>query len=467
VLNRWRKAIDTFIQGVLEGDLEWGGYRLAFMGLLVLAFVVLNFLVEPIRVPPTVRTLLQNYGLTELLPPAIMEVLDFVGGFFTLQAWRHSLPPLFGWLLALYVGSRYLRNLLELESTATAWNYLTAVLFGGPYPRLLVSQGEIRNASESNPLLRVGGPGWLFVAPGSAVVLESNGLPSSVVLDGRHFVHQFETIREIFDLRERERALTDIALCTRDGVPLVLDEVRIRFRLFSADALSSNVPYPADRDAVVRACYTSARRVQATEDGPAQETWEAAVSRHVVRMIGRWIANQLMDDLIPPPDKDETAPYRRLLHNHFLLRETRALFAAMGAEIIWTSIGHLHPEPSITADLPGGGNVLGQIIDTWKSKHVALAQDEIAEAESYARKLESLAVVQARAQMLMNIVEILRQAREAGVPLDSSVADLLLQQASGVVETRSSITRPWPIIETQPAATKPATPAGDKPPATP
>ena len=456
MLNRWRKSVDTFVQGVLEGDQEWGGYRLALMGLAVLAFVVLNYLVEPVPSLPAVGSLLQAYHLTEVLSPALLQVVNVVAGFFTLQAWRHALPPLVGWLVALYVGSSYLRNLLELESTATAWDYLTAVLFGGPYPRLFVSQGEIRKTSEANPLLRVGGPGWLFVDPGSAVVLESHGLPSNIVLNGRHFVHQFETIREIFDLRERERVLNDLALCTRDGIPLVLDEVRIRFRLYTTDALSSSLPYPADRDAVARACYTSARRVAATPDGPARESWEAAVCRQVERMVGGWVAKQSMDDLIPPPDREETASYRRFLNNYFLHREARAQFAAMGVEITWTSIGHLRPDPSLSADLPGGGDVLGQIVDTWKSKHVALAQDEMAEAESYARKLESLAVVQARAQMLMNIVEILRQAREAGVPLDSAVADLLLQQASGVIDTRSMTIRIPPIVDTQPAATRPA-----------
>jgi hypothetical protein len=466
VLSRWRKSLAGFIQGVLKGDLEWGGYRLTLMGLVVLAFVVLNYLVEPARSLPAVRSLLENYHLTELLPPPVLDAINFVGGFFTLQAWRHSLPPLAGWLLALVVGSAYLRNLLELESTATAWDYLTAVLFGGPYPRLFVSQGEVRKTSEANPLLRVGGPGWLMVDPGSAVVLESHGLPSNIVLNGRHFVHQFETVREIFDLRERERALTDLAIVTRDGIPLVLDEVRIRFRLATADALSSSLPYPADRDALARACYTPARRVAPTSDGPARESWEAGVCRQVVRMVGRWIANQSMDDLIPPPDREETAPYRRLLNNYLLHREARALFAGMGAEITWTSIGHLRPDPGITADLPGG-DVLGQIIDTWKSKHVALAQDEMAEAESYARKLESLAVVQARAQMLMNIVEILRQAREAGVPLDNAVADQLLQQASGVIDTRMAALKIPAVVDTQPAATKPAASSADTKPATP
>lgn len=192
------------------------------------------------------------------------------------------------------------------------------------------------------------------------------------------------------------------------------------------------------------------------------ESWEAVVCREVVRMVGRWIASQVMDDLIPPPDREETAPYRRLLHNHFLHRTARTQFADMGAEVVWTSIGHLRPDPSITADLPGGGDVLGQIIDTWKSKHVALAQDEMSEAESYARKLESLAAVQARAQMLMNIVEILRQAREAGVPLDNAVADSLLQQASGVVDTRSTATKTLPMVDTQPAATKPAGSPGEQ-----
>ena len=229
-------------------------------------------------------------------------------------------------------------------------------------------------------MLKIGGPGWVDIKIGNAALFERVVGPSSVLGAGSHFLRRFETLREAFDLREIERVRNEVKLMTKDGVPIVMHDMRARFRVRAREVRTEANPYPVMTGAIRKAAYS--RKVTAK----GLEVWADMVAGAVRGTISDWIAHRRMDELIAPPrdgNQPEAAappPYRQALHELFRHKNTRQKFAEMGAEIIWVSVGHLRPDPDVDpeldpeADATGRDKIHAQLIDTWKSTHAAQAR---------------------------------------------------------------------------------------------
>jgi len=344
-----------------------------------------------------------------------------------------------GVLVAVYYGAAYIRELLELPNLQQALKYLTATLFGNGYPRMEINNGKAAVADpETNPMLKIGGPGWVDIKIGNAAIFERVVGPSSVLGAGSHFLRRFETLREAFDLREIERVRDDVKMMTKDGMPIVMHDMRARFRVRARELRTESNPYPVMTGAIRKAAYS--RKVTAK----GLEVWADMVAGAVRGTMSDWIAHRRMDELIAPPrdgNQPELAapqPYRQALHELFKHKNTRQKFAEMGAEIIWVSVGHLRTDPDVDpemdpdADATGNDKIHAQLIDTWKSAHAAQAQDEITDARAYARWLNDTARAEAEVELIMALTKGLREARRDGLPLDDLLADRLLEVVSGM-----------------------------------
>lgn len=421
--SRARRQLSYYLLLFVEGDHTWGTVRLLSGLFGILGFV---FLARIIQQPPSMA-FLESLNL----PPAAKPFVEFLTSFVMPQTWRHAIGPILGFSLSLYIGARYLQDLLELPSFSQAWNFLTTTVFGVGYPSMTVSEGRATvEDPDTNPLLRFGGPGWAEIKLGSAALFERGAGPSAVRGAGTYFMRRWEVLRETFDLREIERAKTEVPVFTKDGIPLVLDEVRARFRLRSRGKRTEAEPYPVLVSAVRRAAYN--RKV--SERGI--DNWTDMVTGSVVGTITSWISKRRMDELIPPPaqpeevggeDEPERVSYRQSLHLLFQQGDTRRKFAEMGAEVLWVSVGHLRPDPNVdpdanvTDDTAGRDRIHGQMVDTWKSASQALMLEEEADTKGYAEWLADTARVQAQVEMIQTLTRGLRQAHDEGVP----IADLI------------------------------------------
>ena len=153
-------AAEGGLPAPLAALLERGqsGARLRF-GLLVLLLSLYWFLVTLLAdFPP----LLGPQTLAGL-PPLVAALLQAVASFFAPRVLIFVLPALLGLGLALYGGTQYLADLYELETPAIAWRYLLGATFGLSYPTLVVRSGELNSLDQHNPLLRIGGPGYLLL----------------------------------------------------------------------------------------------------------------------------------------------------------------------------------------------------------------------------------------------------------------------------------------------------------------
>jgi hypothetical protein len=427
--TRWaelRRSATFFLLHFIEGDQDWGSVR--FMGILVI--LILGICVSRLFEAPASLPLFDNFlattHLNELLPAPVISLAGFLASFFTRQTFRHALPAALGFGLALYFGAKYVQDLLELPSLRPAYKFLTASLFGSDYPHMTISEGKAMvHDPETNPMLKIGGPGWVDVKPGNAALFERMVGPSQVLGSGTHFIRRFETVREAFDLREIERGRDNVEVMTRDGIPLVLSEIRIRFRIRAHGARTEINPYPVTPGSIRQAVY--GRGVKET----GLDNWADSIFGDAILVITRWISRRRLDELIPPPtNKDQNAPpvqtpipYRQAIHQLFQDKGTRDTFARSGAEIIWVSVGHLRPDPNIDPEAKPGEDVAGrdkiqdQIIETWKAYWEAHAHDELADARGYALWLQDIARAQVQADMILGVTAGLAEAQQSGLPI--------------------------------------------------
>jgi hypothetical protein len=227
-----------------------------------------------------------------------------------------------------------------------------------------------------------------------------------------------------------DRVKNSVPVTTRDGIPLVLDDVRVRFRLRSRGARTEADPYPVLASAIRQATYS--RRV--TDKG--SESWPDMVLGMAVGTITGWLSRRRMDELIPPPvnapeeviEEQAEPPYRQAIHNLFLQTGTRKKFADIGAEVIWVAVGHLRPDPDIDPDVltaeasVGRDKIHAQMIDTWASKYQAMRREEMADARGYAEWMAELARAQMQVEMIQTLTDGLREAQAAGVSISDVFA---------------------------------------------
>lgn len=433
-----KREVQYYLQHLIDGDHSWGETRYSAAVVMVILFIIVGRLFEPVTPPTWVDVVLHLMRLDVLLPEPIYRFIAFVGSFFSFQTLRHALPPLLGILWALHVGARYLRDLLELPSLELARSHLSSTLFGRGYPRMLISEGKVALYDpETNPMLKVGGPGWVDIGLGSAALFERVAGPTAVLGAGTHFIRRFEILREAFDLREMELAVTNGTAMTKDGVPLVLPEIRARLRLRAPGLRNEANPYPVSVGAIRRAVYS--RKVSAK----GLETWPDMVMGTVRSTIVQWIARRRMDELIPPPNEGETAPnesapYRQELHQYFQQPDIRKRFYEMGAELAWLSVGHIRPDPDVDptqsalADVTGHDKIHEQLIETWKAGQAALAMDEISDAKAYARWMTDTARAQVQADMIITLTAGLREVRAQGMPMAEEISKRVMEYVTGV-----------------------------------
>jgi hypothetical protein len=272
LLARLRWQAWYYFNHFVDGDHSWGQMRLTLAVFVVVMFTVVSRLFEQISGLWMFDWVLDQFYLREIMPPQLLYLLNFFASFASRQVLRHAIPPLVGIALALYFGAAYLKDLLELPNWQQAFRYLISTFFGRDYPRMTISEGKAMVAHpETNPMLRIGGPGWVDIKIGNAALFERVVGPSAVLGAGTHFLRRFETLREAYDLREVERTKDNVKMMTKDGLPIIVNEMRVRFRIRARQVRTEANPYPVMTQAVRRAAYS--RKVSAQFSSPFADTF--------------------------------------------------------------------------------------------------------------------------------------------------------------------------------------------------
>ncbi|MBI5082339.1 MAG: hypothetical protein HZB17_13720, partial [Chloroflexi bacterium] len=317
----WR-VLDLFYK-LLEGDHEWAERRLSLLILMGAAFMLMSRATEQIEpfefLQPTLAA----------MPEALRFVVSFLASLAHPQTLRHILPPFVGSYLAIRLASNYVRDLFEIADLATARHYLQASIFGWDYPTIKIGGAgyDTGNEKDTNPIPKIGGPGFVNVGTGYVAVFERVGGPSKVAGSGEHFIRRFEHLREVIDLRDQFRKKDGVKVYTKDGIQVSVRNVEVAFRIHTQSrGRTEQEVYPFSIGAVRRIAYTK------TVSAAGPSVWTDGVTGAVVGRITGFIANNVLDDIVAKPTPDSPDP-RDKIKAIFNEKKTREAFLNMGVDL--------------------------------------------------------------------------------------------------------------------------------------
>jgi hypothetical protein len=260
---------------------------------------------------------------------------------------RYFLAPIAAMLAAWLLGARYLQDIYELPSYSSAVHYLFASLFDGPpylfpsghfLPSLSISNGKIdAEDAETSLLDRVGGPGWLYIGAGNAVLLESLEESETVIGTGMHFVPRNQRVQEILSLDDQHWTASPIIATTKDGIEVAVRDFQFGYRICADHRADSIVhrtalePYPFSAQAVRDMVYNRSVRVDGTP-----LPWGLATQFRLDGILTNFINRNVIDEVIAPISLDP----RSIINEQLSEEKLRGgLKNFLGTELTWFNVG--------------------------------------------------------------------------------------------------------------------------------
>ncbi len=318
----------------------------------------------------------------ERLPVLIAVLLDVVTSFFSPQVIVFLFPILIAGVLALHLGAAYLTDLFELESTGIAYRYLLGAVFGLSYPVLTIDRGQVEALDQANPLLRIGGPGYLNLHLGFAAVFETiDGQPKiygPTRERSEFFIQGFERLRDVIDLRDQLRQLDEVRTATKDGIVVYARDVQIVFRAYGGEQRTAGSPLPVETRSVLSLAYGG----QVAEAGPSH--WTDTLPDLARNELEAFVAGRTLEEFLALPQqaskRRDSGPThvhipRRELTESFHTAARRARLRELGLELVWLGVGtwEVRDDQILSTDLEiaAGHTLTGVARDELRARRLA------------------------------------------------------------------------------------------------
>jgi len=280
------------------------------------------------------------------LPVLIAILLDVGTSFFSPQVLVFLFPVLMAGLLALNLGAAYLTDLFELESAGIAYRYLLGAVFGLSYPVLTIDRGQVQALDQANPLLRIGGPGYLNLHLGFAAVFETIEGQPKIYGPTRErtefFIQGFERLREVIDLRDQLRQLDEVRTVTKDGIVVYARDVQIVFRAYGGEQRTAGSPLPVETRSVLGLAYGG----QVGEPGLSH--WTDTLPELARNELEAFVSGRTLEEFLALPQQDSSRREAGPTHVHIPRRELtesfhtaarRSRLRELGLELVWLGVG--------------------------------------------------------------------------------------------------------------------------------
>lgn len=273
------------------------------------------------------------------------------------HALRYAVAPFAAMVSALFLGARFVQDIYELGSFNTGLKYLLATLFEGPphriiplpsglfLPSLTIADGDKDpEIGKENLIDKIGGPGWLDIAPGNVVVLELLDRESRVLGAGHHYISRYEHIKDILSLEDQSWDASAIKAITRDGFLVTLKGFQFGYRLASDDSKNGHTrrslsdPYPFSIGAALtHAYYRSVNKNKKHLD------WGTFVQFRLDSAITDYVNKSFLDQVLAPliANNDPRSEMTKAITSP----GAKAMLKSMaGAELLWQKIGEFEVE---------------------------------------------------------------------------------------------------------------------------
>ncbi len=379
--------IEAVLRTFLRRDRTGAGLRSGFVVITFLLYwLTLGLIADFPRVLP-VEWLAR-------LPFPLDLIADLATSLFAPRVLVHLIPVFAALWLAFRLGAHYLADLFELESFSTASRHVSAALFGLNYSVLRVTSSKLEQYDQSNPILRIGGPGYLDVHLGFAAVCEPMEFVAETPdpeagkikvygeMDGKgvRFLSGFERLRAVVDLRNQIREIDEIRALTEDGIEVFARDVQMAFRVYGGGdrQRSLNRPFPYEQDALKTLIYGNPMTQLRAGRSPTFPLGGITGS------IRSFVEQLDLDEFLALPDwrlsVDQGYPYfkptpppvdgydyrtRVELRDLFYTEEMKAGLRKKGLELAWVGVGTWEIRDNLTGQDPKSG-VGGTLIEAWR-----------------------------------------------------------------------------------------------------
>ena len=344
---------------------------------------------------------------------------------------RYFSIPLVSIFVTLILGALYIQDIYELKSLRESFNYIWKTFFVTMLPVINIPK-EVDSVKSDNDQLRViGGPGYLDVQPGNIVVLEELTKPSDVLGAGKREINRFQTIKEVFSLKEKSGAIDEVSVITKDGIKVSIHDINYRFRFLSindgnvSERLKSN-PYPFSTRAAVDLAYKRAV-------GPSGEPphWESSVKGVVSSTITSFLKRTSLDALTSSA-YDKKAPLEEIFDD-LNSPHTRDRLKKIGAELLWCEVGKLD-----FGKLDADAHRMRKWAAEWDGR------EQLIQAQGDAEFLANQERGRAEGQvnLLQSVSHALRDANrgdDSSLKKDENLRKIVLARTAQVIEAMTSI----------------------------
>ena len=366
----------------------------------------------------------ESWDLTQtsedLVHDPIRTVLQILFNSATL---RYYIAPI-GAIIAVFLwAAAYVKDIFALPQLRLSLRYIRSTVFGTNYSGLVIDGGEKKIAKgQVNLIDAIGGPGYVFIHPGNAVLFRNLRKPSNITIRETYFLEPFETIGQIASLDEQQGTRDGVKALSRDGIQVTIKDIHYRYRLFPElesgrpKRRTLKDPYPFDQ----RALWNMAYNLSVEESG--LEAWKTAVGRAIVGGITDFINSHEIDYLTAPREADQD-PRRELRHSLFN-GGTKTGLRNLGAELIYVDLGHF----AIDEDL-----VDKQRTETWAAEWQGNADVVRAYGDAKLSIYMELGRAEAQAELLIGISSALENV-ELGDNSVEIIRRLLLVRTAQLIE---------------------------------
>ncbi len=417
-----------------------GGCLGGLIRILGMSFIVLvlgsigSALFESFDTNTVVKGWLGHYWYLKIIPEKGLRIIAFL-----VRSYRYYLLVFLGFLGIFYFGGRYIRDIYNLDKLSWAFRYLSSLLFGFPYPKITIRDGEKQlSQSEFNLLDKIGGPGYLVIQPGSLALLEGANGTTRVCAEGSNFVTRFEKIRDVFSLDDRQGYIESTSATTKDGITLEVRNVLYGYRLrtgrVSSDTARQDAdsPYSFSYRAVLNRVFS--RSVGSKGITP----WHDMVNLAVDAAITDYIRKNLFDD-VTAPRFGETEPrieIAKILNSEGI----RDRLKGVGAELLWVDMGHFEVMDK---------RIEAQRVETWGAKWLGAADVRRALGDAKQHSYRDIGRTEAQAEMIISIMDAFTDMQklvdENGHPIEDSdklrderIKSIILARTAQILDSMAS-----------------------------
>lgn len=388
-IKSWR--VGFFLQGLVACSPQWSLVRrILTVALIWLYMWVSNILFGMNNALDYAASLQTLIPFLSLIPQQVIAFLIVL--FLPVAGIKFLLVPLTASFLAFWAGARYCQSLFQFGTIKEAFHYLVSCVWGLRYPNVVVDDAQVKNEFfQGHWIPRLGGPGYIDVRPGNAVLLERLDAPTRILSMGRHYISRFERISDLIDLKDHTLLVPEESTITKDRIVIKIRDASFRYRIASSArddvgrGLSTN-PYPFSVESVRKLHYN--RTVSQAGVTP----WEKLVEFTAMSGITDYINEHLFDEIINA-GKHGKDPRRDIINNLQSVGMRNRL-RNFGTRLVWFDIGNYSlSEEYENSSLINSwqANWMGKVaIDRASGEASRLLNQEAGRAEAQAEKLKSI-----------------------------------------------------------------------------